>query len=123
MSIETSIETYFAIWNEPDADKRTELGRTVWTDGARYVDPLSDVAGADGFSAMVGNVQEQFPGHALRLASGLDAHHDQVRFAWEMVTADGNVTIAGLDVAEVDGSGKLRSVAGFFGVAPDPASP
>ena len=122
MDITTTIDTYFAAWNEPDADARTKLASDVLSATARYVDPLADVEGPAGFAAMAGAVQAQFPGHSVRLASALDQHHDQVRFAWELASADGTVVVEGIDVVDVDADGKLGRVAGFFGVRPEVAA-
>ena len=55
------------------------------------------------------------PGHTFRRASVVDAHHDAVRFAWELVGADGAVALKGLDVGEVGEDGRLRRITGFFG--------
>ena len=64
---------------------------------------------------MVDAVHAQFPGHRFRRTSDVDAHHDQVRFTWELAAPDGAVTVAGLDVGEVDDAGKLTRITGFFG--------
>ena len=60
--------------------------------------------------------QAQFPGHAFRRTGEIDAHHGFARYSWELVAADGNVTIGGMDVAELDAS-RLRRVVGFFGAS------
>lgn len=109
------IERYFGTWNEPDAARRQELAASVFSPQGRYVDPLADVRGPAGFAGMVGSVQEQFAGHTFRLASGIERHHDRLRFAWDMVAADGSVAVTGIDVAHVDEDGRLADVTGFFG--------
>jgi hypothetical protein len=59
----------------------------------------------------------------FRRSSGVDAHHDQVRFAWELGVPGGAVTVAGIDVGTLAADGRLRSISGFFGDPPpeDPA--
>ena len=105
---------YLAMWNETDKDlRRGIIGRT-WADGGTYVDPLLEAKGAEGLDGMVAGVHEQFPGHRFRRTSSIDVHHDRLRFAWELVAPDGAVTVAGLDIAELDG-GRLKAVTGFFG--------
>jgi hypothetical protein len=117
-TIDTTIDQYFAAWNEPDRERRVALAELVLTPGSRYVDPLADVRGPDGFADMVEAVRQQAPGHTVRLSSVIDQHHDQVRFAWEFVAADGSIPFAGIDVCAVTDDGRFESVSGFFGAAP-----
>ena len=85
----------------------------------RYVDPLLEAEGRDAPSDMVAAVHAQYPGHRFRRISGIDAHHDQVRFAWLLAGPDGGVTVAGVDVGTVALDGRLVSITGFFGDPPD----
>jgi hypothetical protein len=75
--------------------------------------------GADAISAMIGDLQGQFPGHAVTLSSGLDAHHNLVRFGWDLTDADGTVVMQGLDVGIVAEDGRLSRIGGFFGPLPE----
>ena len=111
----TVVDTYLEMWNEGDPVRRAELIEQAWTRDARYVDPLFEAEGHRALHNMVEKVHEQFPGHRFRRTSGVDAHHDQVRFAWELAAPDGAVTAAGIDVGAVDADGRLRSIVGFFG--------
>ena len=81
-----------------------------------------DAQGHDALSAMVDAIQEQFPGQRFRRQSGVDSHHDQVRFAWDLATPDGAVTVAGVDVGVVADDGRLVSITGFFGDPPEDGS-
>jgi SnoaL-like domain len=110
---------YLATWNESDPVARRAAIETVWADGGRYVDPLAEVTGHDEISALIGNVQQQVPGHVFRLLDGVDAHHNIARFGWELVPADGGAAIAeGFDVAVTNDDGRIRSVLGFLDKAP-----
>jgi hypothetical protein len=111
----TTVDAYLEMWNETDPVRRAELIDRAWTREGRYVDPLFDAAGHRELHNMVERVHEQFPGHRFRRTSGVDAHHDQVRFTWELATPDGAVTAAGVDVGAVADDGRLRSIVGFFG--------
>ena len=83
-----------------DAEARRSALASLWTEDARYVDPLASVAGPDAISELIGAVQAQAPGFEFRLANGVDAHHDVVRFGWELVPASGGEPLAiGFDVA------------------------
>ena len=108
------VDAYFAMWNEPDPERRAEHVARAFADDGRYVDPILDAAGHAGIAEMVASAQAQFPGHWFERVSRIDYHHDHVRFAWELHTPDGEVAITGIDVAELAPGGRLRQVAGFF---------
>lgn len=114
-TIETTIDTYFAMWNEPDRAKRLEVIAQAWTADAHYVDPLSDVSGHDGLADMVEGVRDHYPGATLERTGPIDAHHNVVRFPWRAIAADGTEIVAGLDVAVLADDGRLQALAGFFG--------
>jgi SnoaL-like domain len=114
------VERYLDTWNEADPDARKSAVATIWAEDARYVDPLADVEGRDQLSGLIGAVQAQVPGHVFRLAGDrVDAHHNVVRFGWELVPESGGEPVAiGFDVAVTDGDGRIRSVLGFLDKAP-----
>ena len=69
-------------------------------------------------TGMAPAVQAQYPGYKFRRTSGVDGHHDAVRFGWELFGPDGTVLVAGIDVGVLV-DGKLRSITGFFGDLPE----
>ena len=115
-TITSVVDTYIASWNETDAERRLALVAETFTDDARYLDPLMSGEGVDGIAAMIGAAQSQFPGHRFELSFGPDAHNDVVRFAWQLVGANGPVA-GGTDFATVAGDGRLRNVTGFLETA------
>src|SRR5205823_351773 len=92
--VKTTVDTYLAMWNEADPTRRAKHIERAWTDDARYVDPMLEAAGHAALSEMVTGVQARFPGHRFRRVSGIDIHHDQLRFAWELVAPDGAGVVA-----------------------------
>jgi hypothetical protein len=114
----TTVDTYLAAWNETDRDQRIALIEKVWTTDGQLIDPPLAAEGHTGIDEMVTMLQGQFPGHRFRRASGIDTHHDHLRFAWELVSPGGTVVLAGLDVGEVGDDGRLRRITGFFGELP-----
>ena len=115
--VTTVVESYIAMWNETDPQRRRSIIEQTWTDDASYVDPNAEVAGADGLDALVAAVQEQFPGHRFVLAAGPDAHHDRLRFSWQLVAENGDAIATGVDFAIVADDGRLRAVTGFLEAA------
>jgi hypothetical protein len=114
-TIETTVDAYFAMWNEDDRAARLQVIAQAWTSDCRYVDPLGDHSGHEGVADMVQGVRGHYPGATLRRTTDLDTHHDVVRFGWEAVGADGAVIVGGIDVGQIDPDGRLRSITGFFG--------
>ena len=101
-----------------DADARRAAIERTWTEEATSSDPLSEVSGHDGLSAMIGAVQEQYPGHRFQQVGDLDGHHGLLRWSWEMLDADGAKVLDGIDVALRAEDGRLSYLAGFFGAVP-----
>jgi hypothetical protein len=110
-----TIDGYLACWNTTDAGERTELIERFWTTDARMVDPLVDVTGPAELAAVFTRFHEIYPGCSFRRVGDHDAHHQLVRWGWEMIDGSGNRVLAGLDVALLADDGRLQYVAGFFG--------
>ena len=118
----TTIDTYLAAWTERDPARRAAMIERVWASDGRLIDPPMAAQGHAGISEMAAGLQAQFPGHHFRRASGIDAHHDQLRYAWELVSPDGAVVLAGIDVGELAADGRLSRITGFFGPLPEEAA-
>jgi hypothetical protein len=110
----TLVDTHLAAYGNPDKAARDAAIARVWAADGAVVDPPLTGEGHAGISDLAAAVQSQFPGHTFRRTSGIDAHHDVLRYAWELVGPDGAVAVSGLDVAVV-ADGRLQRVAGFFG--------
>lgn len=108
------VERYFAMWNETDAERRHELIRETWTESAQYLDPLLEGAGHEGIDAMVRAFQDRFAGHRFHQTSTIDAHHDRLRFGWELAPIDGPAIAIGQDFGVVAPDGRLQTITGFF---------
>ena len=111
-------QRYIDAWNETDADARRAAVDALYTEDARYVDPLAAAEGRDAIAGMIGAVQEQFPGFVFRLAGPVDGHHNQARFGWELGPAGAEAPIVGFDVAVSDDTGRIQTVLGFLDKVP-----
>ena len=115
------VERYIALWNEPDADARSRAVAQLFTQEGTYTDPLAAAEGYEAIEAVITGAREQFPGHVFKLIGDIDAHHDIVRFGWELVPEGGGdeeSVVVGFDVAVVAGDGCLRNVYGFLDKVP-----
>ena len=118
--ISSLVDLYIAAWNEPDAEHRRELIARVWADAPTYVDPMLASDGREGIDAMIRDVQNRFPGHRFSRTGDVEAHHDRLRFRWELASAAGEPVVEGTDFA-VLAAGRLLSVTGFFDRVATPA--
>ncbi|MFF7769995.1 nuclear transport factor 2 family protein [Streptomyces massasporeus] len=116
---EDAAARYFEAWNAEDPAARAKAIAAAWAEDGGYTDPLADVRGHEGISAVIAAAREQFPGFAFRLTGVVDGHHDIARFSWELVsTADGSAPVAGSDVITLDGQDRIRAVLGFLDRVP-----
>ena len=112
------IDAYIAVWNETDADARAKKIDEVFAEQVEYTDPLASVHGREELSALIGGAQAQFAGLNVRLAGEPDAHHDVVRFTWELAAGDDEALVVGFDVALIAPDGRIGAVAGFLDKVP-----
>jgi hypothetical protein len=112
------IDAYLGALAESDGARRTEMIQQAWTPDARFVDPLYEVEGHAALAELALGVQEQYPAHQFRRTSGVDVHHDVVRFTWELAAPDDSQVVAGTDVGILAPDGRLQAVASFFGDVP-----
>ncbi len=116
--VTTTVDTYLSMWNEADRERRAETIARAWAEDGCYVDPLLEAQGHAALSDMAAGVQAQFPGQRFRRTTGVESHHDAVRFGWELASPDGTVTVAGIDIGTLGADGRLQRITGFFGEPP-----
>ena len=115
-TIEAVVTDYVAAWGEPNAVKRRQLLDKVWSPSGTYVDPSAQVQGLVQLTEHIGAAQKTMPaGIQLSRTSAVDMHHHLIRFTWKITLSDGSNYLEGIDFGEVDESGRLRSITGFFG--------
>lgn len=114
-TIEATIDRYVVMFNEADGDVRADLGKDVFVDDGRLVDPLIDATGPEQIAAAIGGLRDQMPDHSLTRTTAVDTHHDLARFGWTVNGPDGSVAVAGIDVVTFDTDGRIHRAVGFFG--------
>lgn len=117
--VTTVVDTYLASLHETDAAKRATLVTEAWAPDGHFFDPLQEAQGHAALAEIAPLVHEQFPGARFRRRSGIDLHHNFVRFAWDLAAEDGSVIIDGIDVGLLDEAGRLLYIVGFFGNPPE----
>ena len=109
---------YIASWNETDPAARQRLIAALWTEDARYIDPMAQAAGQDAIAALIGGVHHQFPGHRFNLTGQPDGHGSFVRFSWSLGQGHGQPVACGTDFAAVSEDGRLSRITGFLDPVP-----
>ena len=110
------VDGYCAAWCEGDAGKRSAMLANVMADGGTYTDPTVRVTGFEALAIHIGTVLAANPDAKVMRVSRVDAHHDVVRFAWQMTLADGTALPEGVDFVELSSDGaRILSITGFFG--------
>jgi hypothetical protein len=110
-------EQYIKLWNETDDANRQRLLQSGWTDNAHYVDPLTKASGPREISAMIGGVQQRFPGFKFTLNGAPNGHNGHVRFSWNFGPPDADPPIEGSDVLTLT-DGRIAQVIGFLDRVP-----
>jgi len=117
-AIREVVTQYMVAWNEPDAAARQALLERCWSDEGVYLDPRAFLTGRDELTHHIAAIQTSRPGARLEFTSGIDVHHNVVRFLWRLVRADGSCGDVSIDFGEVGSDGRLVKIIGFFGAPP-----
>jgi hypothetical protein len=111
--LDTFVERYVEVWNDPDPDTRRRTVEALWApDGTNYA-PTLEAVGHDAIAARVGRSFAAFVadgGHRFQLAGPPSAHHGAVKLRWEMVElGTGEVASAGEEFLVLADDGRIRS--------------
>lgn len=112
------VEAYGAAWNEPDEAERRRLLERSWANDGVFVDPQSHAEGREALLGLIADFQRQLSGAQIVTTSGIDVHHNVVRFTWAVRGADGSTMMEGIDFGELAEDGRLRKIVGFWGPPP-----
>jgi hypothetical protein len=122
-------DRYVALWNEPDAERRRRLIVELWTeDGSQILQPpqeVREIAASPGIGmaavleargyteleARAGTSYERWVGSdglSFRRRDDVDRLHDAVKFHWEAVSPDSEVTVVGLVFLVLATDGRIQ---------------
>jgi hypothetical protein len=119
IQVRETVLRYLAAWNERDAKRRLELVAHTWAEDGSYVDHARQAREHESISAMIAKAQIPYPGYRTALASGIETHHEYVRFSWVAGgVPDTPLYIKGTDVGIVAADGRFKAVIGFVDAAP-----
>jgi hypothetical protein len=122
-------DRYVALWNEPDPERRRRVIAELWTeDGSQILQPpqeIREMAASPGIGmaatlearghaeleARAATSYEQWVGSdglSFRRRDDVDRLHDVVKFHWEAISQDGQVTAVGLVFLILATDGRIR---------------
>ncbi len=106
------VNRYVAVWNEPDAALRREGIAQLWAEDGAHFTPSLEARGYPALEVRVAGAYEKWVkagGFVFRSAGNAEAHHNGVRFNWEMVPAAGSAAAAvGFDFLVLGDDGRIR---------------
>jgi hypothetical protein len=122
-------DRYVALWNEPNAERRRQMIAELWTeDGSHILQPpeeirevaarpgigLSAVLEARGYAELDARAASAYQewvgaqGLTFRRRDDVEPLHDVVKFTWEAVDKDSEVTAVGLNFLILAADGRIR---------------
>src|SRR3954471_20170268 len=122
-------EKYLALWNEPDADRRSQMIAELWTEDGRHIlqppqeiraiaaqpgialSAILEARGYEQIAARAASAYEHWVGsEGLSFRGRNDAERlgDVVKFHWEAVATDGEVLAVGLNFLVLAADGRIE---------------
>lgn len=109
-----NLNDMLAIWNTTGEASKAALAATALEHNVHFVDPNHNIIGRPAFLDMVRSVQERIPGAIYARTSEIGFQNNFCRYHWA-IHLNGTLLMPGFDVTEVNDSGKIVKVIGFFG--------
>jgi hypothetical protein len=116
---------FVGVWNEPDAEARRRTITSLWSKNGATLHKTAEnsARGYEAIEARVASAYEKWVrtgGFVFKSRNNVDAHHDVVKFGWQMVPVGGGEPAAtGVDVLILDDDGRIR--VDYMFNDPDPA--
>jgi len=128
-SVRNVADTYVALWNEPDADRRRQMIATLWAEDGRHIlqppeeiralaaqpgiamTAILEAQGHEEIEARAASVYEHWVGSeglSFRGRDDADRLADVVKLHWEAVTTDGTVFAVGLSFLVLAADGRIE---------------
>lgn len=112
---EENLNKMLMVWNTTNPDEKAALVETALEHNVHFVDPNHNIVGRQAFLDMVDKVQAEIPNAIYSRASALDEQNNFYRYHWA-IHLNGELIMPGFDVTEVNDTGKIVKVIGFFGL-------
>jgi hypothetical protein len=118
MDIERLLQRFIQAWNTDDPDARRRLVEETCAETIEVVSPYGELRGIEAQLASIAEVRSQFP-HLRCSAKLLAQHHGWVLDAWTTEFVADRPPLHGIDVSQLDETGRVVKVLSFSPVPPD----
>ena len=105
-------DSWFGLWTEPDAARRTATLREIAHDDVQFHDRYSSLEGIDEVVVHIGASQKFMPGIRLERRGNVRHCQGTALADWVAMNKDGNEMMSGTNVFVFGSQGKLASVTG-----------
>jgi len=114
MSYLENLDRMFAVWNSTDDTEKAQLVDAALEHNVHFVDPNHNIIGRSAFLEMVKTTQTQIP-EAIYVREGeVGFQNNFCRYHWR-IDREGKQVMTGFDLVEVNDTGRIVKVIGFFG--------
>lgn len=107
------ITAYENAWSEPDSLKRLEQIKTFWAENGEYHDGAAKVKGPKGLNDMIQKFRKDFP-NSIASSNPLLSFENYRTWSWRIINTEKNLFLEGRDFMELDKSGKIINLIGFW---------
>jgi hypothetical protein len=111
-------DVVYAAFTARDVDARAEMLAQVCADDVSYSNPLGSTVGIPPLAALFTELADRYPGHRPTRTTGVDAHHNAIRYHWTLRDRSGQNVLDGVDVVHFTADARLTSILTFFGFPP-----
>ncbi len=105
-------EKYLQAWKQISDEQRIALAIDILAEDAQYASPTLQAGGRNSMIDSMSAFEKQFPCGHVEVVD-VFAHHDDSRWTWILVQADGTVFAKGHDQMRVSSAGKIVSMTTF----------
>lgn len=109
--LNTLIDMYIDVWNEPEDDLRRAKVEKVFADQAKHFAHAEKAVGHDEIYARISDAYAQGARageHEFRSVRTVTNHRGAVRVTWDMTNADGELMSAGFDCMTLSSDGRVN---------------
>jgi uncharacterized protein YndB with AHSA1/START domain len=108
------VDSWFAVWAEPDASVRSRTLEQVAAANIQFRDRFSTLEGSEDVAAHITAAQRFMPGMSLKRRGNVRHCQGTVLADWDAVGADGGIRGSGTNVFMLGGDGRIVSATGFW---------
>lgn len=112
--VDGTVDRFFQLWSEPDAEQRARALEVVATRDVRFRDRFGCVAGRRALADHLAALQVHMPGARLEREGGARHCQGTVVADWVSRGADGSETGRGTNVFRLAPDGRVRDVVGLW---------